>query len=49
MMDTLNSTDAPPSFVPNIAAMHVYPSVSFLFKKGPIQDPKRSGWRFLRG
>lgn len=32
VMDSMNYKKAPPPYVPNISAMHVYPSVTFLFK-----------------
>ncbi len=48
ILDTMNSSDAPPSFVPDIGAMHVYPSVSFLFKGQPRPVAKASRWSFLR-
>lgn len=47
VLDNLNSRKVPPSFVPHVAAMHVYPSISFLFKGAPKPHPKRSVWSFL--
>jgi|HubBroStandDraft_6_1064221.scaffolds.fasta_scaffold398025_1 hypothetical protein len=49
VLDSLNYAEAVPSFVPDISAMHVYPSVTFLFKGAPRPVAKRSVWRnFLR-
>jgi cephalosporin hydroxylase len=48
ILDTMNYEGAPPSFVPNIGSMHVYPSVTFLFKGLPRSVAKRSAWSFLR-
>ena len=49
VLDTMNYADAPPPFVPDLGAMHVYPSVTFLFKGAPRPVSKRSLWSFLRG
>lgn len=47
-LDTMNYEEGPPPFVSNLGSMHVYPSVTFLFKGAPRPSPRRSAFAFLR-
>ena len=48
LIDSLNSGEAPAGFIPNVGSMHVYPSLTFLFKGAPRPASPKSRWSFLR-